>query len=118
MLVPSHMAFEPPTDVYETEEAVIVRLEIAGLRGTSREVSIQLQDDVLAISGERPDPASGSARRYEQMEIETGSFRRTVRLPCPVDETAAVGRYEDGFLLVQLPKLAAPHTRARTIRIE
>jgi HSP20 family protein len=118
VLVPSRMAFEPPADVYETEDAVIARLEIAGLRGNSGEIGVEIREDLLTISGERLDPASGSARRYEQMEIQTGSFQRTVRLPCPVDETAAVARYEDGFLTVRLPKAAAPRTGTLIVAIE
>jgi HSP20 family molecular chaperone IbpA len=118
VLVPSRMAFEPPADVYETEDAVIVRLEIAGLRGNSGEISVEIREDLLTISGERLDPASGSARRYEQMEIQTGSFQRTVHLPCPVDETAAVARYEDGFLTVRLPKVATPRRGTLIVAIE
>jgi HSP20 family protein len=112
------MAFEPPADVYETEDAVLVRLEIAGLRGNSGEIGVEIREDLLTISGERLDPASGSARRYEQMEIQTGSFQRTLRLPCPVDETAAVARYEDGFLTVRLPKVTAPRTGTLIVAIE
>jgi len=117
-LVPSRMAFEPPADVYETEDAVIVRLEIAGLQGNSRSVNVEIHDDLLTISGERLDPAAGAARQYEQMEIQTGPFQRTLRLPCLVDETAAVARYEDGYLAVQLPKLTRPRTGALIVSIE
>jgi len=112
------MAFEPPTDVYETEDAVIVQLEVAGLRGNSGEITVEVRGDVLAISGERLDPARGAARRYEQMEIETGAFQRSLRLPCPVDETAAVARYDDGFLIVKLPKLKRPRTGTMIVAIE
>ena len=118
VLVPSRMAFEPPADVYVTEDAVVVRLEVAGLEGRARSISVEIRDDLLTISGERLDPAAGADRQYEQMEIQTGPFQRTLRLPCPVDETAAVARYEDGYLTVKLPKLARPRTAALIVSIE
>jgi len=118
VLVPSRMAFEPPADVYVTEDEVIVRLEVAGLRSKSPAISVELHDDMLTVSGERPDPAAGSARQYEQMEIQTGRFQRTLRMPGPVDETAAVARYDDGFLTVRLPRLTARRTGALIVAIE
>ena len=114
----SRMAFEPPADVYVTEDAIIVRLEIAGLRENTGEISVEIRERLLIIAGERPDPAAGAARQYEQMEIQTGPFERALRLPCPVDETAAVARYEDGFLTIRLPKLAAPRTGTFIVAIE
>ncbi len=118
VLVPSRTVFEPPTDLYETQEAVVVRMEIAGLKGASGSVSIEIQDDVLTVSGEREDPATGTARRYEQIEIETGSFERTVHLPCPVDETAASAKYEDGFLVIRFPKCQPAPSVPRSVKIE
>jgi len=118
VLTPSRMAFEPPADVYGTEDAVIVRLEIAGLQGGFRSIAVEIHDDLLTIAGERPDPAAGAARQYEQMEIATGPFQRTLRLPCPVDETAAVARYEDGYLTVKLPKLARPRAGTLIVAID
>ena len=118
VLIPSRMAFEPPTDVYETEESVVVRLEIAGLRGNSSEIAVEIQDDLLTVSGERVDPAGGAGCRYEQMEIQTGPFQRTVHLPGPVDETGAVARYDDGFLVIRLPKRPVTPSGPRTVEIE
>jgi HSP20 family protein len=118
VLVPSRVAFEPPADVYVTEDAVLVRLEIAGLHNSFRSINVSIRDDLLTISGERPDPAAGAARQYDQMEIQTGCFQRTLRLPCPVDETAAVARYDDGYLTVKLPKLIRPRTGTLIVAIE
>ncbi|MGQ9731327.1 MAG: Hsp20/alpha crystallin family protein [Candidatus Zipacnadales bacterium] len=118
ILIPARMAFEPPTDVYETEHAVIVRLEIPGLQENCRAVMVEIRDDLLTVAGERPDPAAGSHRRYTQMEIQTGAFQRQVRLPCPVDETDASAKYEDGFLVVQLSKRVHPPTHSRIVEIE
>lgn len=118
VLVPSRNVFEPPTDLYETQESIIIRVEVAGLKGSSGDVSVEIQDDILTVSGEREDPAAGTARRYEQIEIETGSFERTIRLSCPVDETAASAKYDDGFLVIRLPKCRPAPSTPRSVKIE
>jgi len=117
-LMASRTAFEPPTDVYETTDAVIVRLELAGLKSSAAEIGVEIQEDLLTVSGDRHDPAAGADRRYEQIEIETGRFERTVRLPCPVSETDASAKYDDGFLVVTLPKRRPEQSAVRLVRID
>lgn len=92
--------WRPPTDVYETEEAIIVRVEIAGMR--EADFSIQLIERNLQIRGVRQDVPE--RRSYHQMEIPFGEFSSEVDLlaPVAVDQIEAV--YRDGFLRVVLPK--------------
>jgi HSP20 family protein len=92
--------WEPPTDLYETGEAYVVRMEIAGMREEDFDVSIQ--NGTLIITGVRPDfPAR---RAYHQMEIRTGKFANLVELPGSVDVDRASAEYQDGFLTITLPK--------------
>jgi len=118
VLVPSRAAYEPPTDLYETESEIIVRLEIAGLQPTRPRTTVELRDDLLTIRGERDDPAAGTARHYEQMEIATGRFERTVHLPAPVDPAGASAAYDDGFLAIRLPKSQPVRSIACNVLIE
>ena len=94
------MVWSPPTDLYETENAYLVRVEISGMRDQDFEVN--LENNYLVISWNRPDIPE--RRAYHQMEIRFGSFSTAITLPgaVNVDESTAV--YEDGFLLVILPK--------------
>ncbi len=98
--IPSY-AWSPPTDVYETEAAFIVRVEIAGMR--QADISIEIEDNLLVISGTRTD--SPERRAYHQMEIRFGEFSTAVELPPGVDVTRAEAEYDDGFLTVVLPKI-------------
>lgn len=98
--IPSY-AWSPPTDVYETEAAFIVRVEIAGMR--QADISIEVEDNILVISGTRAD--SPERRAYHQMEIRFGEFSTAVELPPGVDVTRAEAEYDDGFLTVILPKI-------------
>ena len=93
--------WSPPTDVYETEGAIVVKAELAGMREEDFEVA--LEDNILMISGNRPDP--NERRAYYQMEISSGRFEFAVELPLPVDVELATAEYKDGFLTIHLPKI-------------
>ena len=92
--------WSPPTDVYETEEAYTVRMEIAGMR--EEDFEIILENDTLLISGSRPDLPE--RRAYYQMEIRFGKFATAVPLSSPVNVEEALAEYKDGFLTITLPK--------------
>lgn len=91
----------PPTDVYETEENLMVKVEVAGMREDDFEVSVE--DQVLLIRGSRPD--INERRAYHQMEIRFGKFEITLGLPSGVDLDKASAEYKDGFLTVVFPKI-------------
>jgi HSP20 family protein len=101
--------WRPPTDVFETDEAVIVRSEIAGM--AEAEFSIVLDGRYLVVRGVRPDITE--RRSYHQMEIMFGDFVVEVELPCSVDSENAQAIYQNGFLRIALPK-----TRPKQILIE
>lgn len=92
--------WRPPTDMYETEQNVIVKMEIAGMRDEDLEVAIQ--DNQLLVSGSRAD--STERKAYHQMEIPFGKFSVGIELPVQVNSENATAEYKDGFLTIQLPK--------------
>lgn len=92
--------WRPPTDVYETDDCIIVKVEAAGMRAEEFEISLNARR--LTIGGVRHDPSAKLA--YQQMEIQYGSFETEVHLPKPVAEDEVEATYEDGFLVVRLPK--------------
>ena len=94
-------AWSPPTDVYETENNFIVRVEAAGMRES--DFTINVEDNFLVISGIRSE--SPEWRAYRQMEIRFGEFSTAIELPLGVDASKADADYKDGFLNVILPKL-------------
>jgi len=94
-------AWSPPTDVYETENNFVIRVEAAGMRES--DFTINAEDNFLVISGVRTE--SPEWRAYRQMEIRFGEFSTTIELPLGVDVSKADADYKDGFLNVILPKL-------------
>lgn len=107
-LARQHKAWRPPTDVYETDDCFIVKVEIAGMQRTDLHISLQARD--LTISGVRQDSATKVA--YQQMEIQYGPFESRVSLPGAVDQDAVEATYHEGFLVIRLPK-----AKARPVRI-
>ena len=100
--------WRPPTDVYETDDRVVVKVEIAGME--EGEFTISLSDRNLTIAGVRSDPlaeAEGVTLSYQQMEIRYGEFKTAVYLPWAIVENEIEATYEDGFLRVVLPKAKA-----------
>jgi HSP20 family protein len=92
--------WQPPTDVFETDVAIVVQMEIAGMQNA--EFTISIDKRLLTISGIRPGVAEHGA--YYQMEISSGEFLSMIELPSAVvyDKVEAV--YQDGFLRIILPK--------------
>ena len=94
------LAWRPPTDVLETEDAVVVVVEIAGMRGLN--ISVVYDRQVLSIRGTRPD--NNVCKTYHQMEIDYGEFACDVQVPFRIDSEKIDATYSDGFLKVLLPK--------------
>lgn len=102
-------AWRPPTDVLETENAYIVIVEIAGMRGADFHVTYD--GHILLVRGVRHD--SNERMAYHQMEIDYGEFITEIHIHIPIDETKIDASYSDGFLRIHLPK-----ARPKKIEIE
>lgn len=100
-------AWRPPTDVYETDEAIIIRVEVAGMRES--DFTISLVERNLTIHGIRQDTAE--RRAYHQMEIAFGEFHTEVELPYQVISEKVEAIYHDGFLRIVLPIAQPKHVK-------
>jgi HSP20 family protein len=92
--------WHPPTDVFEREDHIAVRVEIAGMNET--DFSITLDQNTLVIRGVRSD--TNERRAYHQMEINFGEFFSAVELFVPIDSDHIKAEYQNGFLWILLPK--------------
>lgn len=100
--LPHRRTWRPPTDVYETDEHVVVKVEVAGM--SEEDFDISFADRRLIIAGHRRDPVDKIV--YQNMEINYGEFRTEVLVGWALDSSAIEARYEEGFLYVRLPKRA------------
>ena len=101
-------AGSPPTDLYETEQNCVIKVEVAGMRDEDFEVAFE--NNILMIHGQRQD--RNEKRAYHQMEIRFGRFEIAVEIPVIVDIEKAVAEYKDGFLVIILPKVNSKQDRA------
>jgi HSP20 family protein len=97
--------WHPPTDVYETEEKIVIRVEIAGMRDGN--FSVNFDHHILSISGSRTEVPE--KRAFNQMEIFFGEFSSEIEIPIAIDGDNIQAEYEDGFLRVFLPKATPKH---------
>jgi len=94
--------WQPDVDVFETGKAVVVRAELAGVRGEDLRVTVD--GDTLRISGVRVAPEPSDVKRLHQMEIATGPFERRLRIPIGFERDGVSAHLADGFLTVTLLK--------------
>jgi HSP20 family protein len=113
--------WEPQADVYETREAVRVKVELAGVRPETIQVELSGDGRALAVRGVREDERAEAVNRilFHQMEIYLGPFERVLTLPpgAEVDRDQVQASYKDGFLLITLPKKQRQGPNITQIRV-
>ena len=108
--------WKPRTDVYETDEELIVHMDIAGMK--AGDFSVELDDGILKISGERTASAREQGKRhYLSMEVQIGPFERRFLLPVVVDPASIHATYEHGFLEIRLAKQPPRSSGAQSVRV-
>ena len=107
--------FTPNVDVYYCgdPQRAVVKVDLAGVELEA--VGIEVSGRQLAIVGERPVQET-EGRVYQQVEIQSGPFRRIVELQVDVDPDRAKATYEDGVLRIDLP-LRDPSETTRRVPI-
>ena len=107
-------ALTPPLELSELEDTFVVRAELAGV--DPADVMIELEDDVLSLSGEKKSELAEQEGGRSYTERRFGSFRRSIQLPVAVDPESVKATHSHGVVTVQLQKAAAQ--RSRRIAIE
>jgi HSP20 family protein len=114
-----HRAFtgecHPAVDVRETDQALAVIVDVAGVPAEAMRVLFRA--DVLLVAGEKASPTSTEEQTYHLVEREFGRFARAVRLTGAYDIERATATVESGALTVVLPKLAERRGQVHRIRI-
>jgi len=97
--------WEPRVDVYEEPHRVVIKAEIAGVRGEDIQLIYLEERHSIVIRGFRNDDGPNEGKRFHHMEIPSGEFAREVKLPdVPTDVQSMRAQYRNGFLIVMIPK--------------
>jgi len=91
----------PNTDVYSTDEGLVIKVELAGMKSDSLEITVE--GNRLRIAGNRPDCCRAPKCSFLVMEISYGPFESTLELPPAYDLTRAKASYLNGFLRIDVP---------------
>src|SRR5919107_4232364 len=102
-----------PTDVSEDANSLRITMELPGVNPD--DVRLSLENNILTIRGEKKHQSDESNERVHRFERTYGMFERTFALPNTVDPEKIEARYENGVLLVRIPK--AERARPREIRV-
>ncbi|MFA6429530.1 MAG: Hsp20/alpha crystallin family protein [Patescibacteria group bacterium] len=94
----------PPVDMYETKDAVVVEMPLAGVDPNKVEVS--LADNILTIKGSSERKTEVDEKDYYRREMRSGSVFRQIQIPKRVKETDIEATFDNGILRVTLPKQA------------
>jgi HSP20 family protein len=111
----SGIAWAPRIDVYEKDNAVIVKAELPGLK--KEDVQVELDDGTLVIRGESKAESEVKDENYYRIERSFGSFYRRMALPFEVKPEQIQATMKDGVLEVRIPKPAETKPEAKKISV-
>jgi HSP20 family protein len=92
----------PPMDLVETADQYVLRADLPGL--SDGDVNVQLEDNVLTISGERKPEHEQQREGYYRLERSFGAFSRSLTLPDGVDPNGVQAHFDRGVLEIRIPK--------------
>src|SRR5262245_21760730 len=104
----------PPVDVYETDDAIEMTVDLPGVSRNS--VRVMSKGDTILIVGEKAPRLAGRDSSFHLVERGYGRFARVVRLNRACDTSKTRARLVDGELRVSVPKIA--DRRGKTIAID
>ena len=97
---PSGRLWCPAADVYRTADGWIVKVDLAGIKPSDVEVTVD--GDVLRISGSRRDGTCGEGVSHYQLEITYSRFEKMIQFPRSIEHVRIERDYRDGLLTLRL----------------
>lgn len=96
------MSWMPAVDVWETENEVVYAFDLPGV--PEGKISVELEDNVLTVSGERERTEKVEDEHYYRYERRFGSFSRTITVPKGTEEKDIKAEFSDGVLELRVAK--------------
>ncbi|RMF35037.1 MAG: Hsp20/alpha crystallin family protein [Chloroflexi bacterium] len=101
-------------DMYETDDAIIVKASIPGIK--PEDIDVSVTGDTLTIKGEIEEDKEVKEEQYYRRERRYGSFCRNIPLPVAIQADKAEAEFEYGVLTLRLPKAEA--VKPKTIKVK
>jgi len=107
--------WSPQLEVFRRGDQIVMRAHLPGL--DRDEIEVEVEDDVLTISGERTAQVTDDQEHYYR-EVRYGSFSRSIALPEGTDPETCSARFHDGVLEIVFKAPPIPEGRGRRITID
>ena len=114
MQIEQNLDFMPPVDIDETNTHFMMGFDLPGV--SKNDVSIEVRDNQLVISGERKEEHERKEGRRRATEVCYGAFQRMFTLPASVDANKVEATFQDGVLHIAIPKVEATQPKQIPIR--
>lgn len=116
MLATDNGKMAPRVNVAETDKAIEVTAELPGVE--ENDIDVTLRDDILTIKGEKRTESKREEKLFNVEERTYGSFERSMRLPCEVNDQKVNADFKNGVLTVKLRKTPAAKKKTKKIEIK
>jgi len=107
-------SFVPAVDIYEDDDKTELHIEVPGIQKDA--IDVKVDNGVLTIKGERKFDKEEKKDKYFRLERSFGMFERSFTLPDYVDSEKIEGKYDNGVLVLSLPKV--PKAKPKKIDIK
>jgi len=107
-------AWSPAVDIYETDEKLVLKVELPGLK--KEDIDIQVRDNTLTLKGEKKFEKEVKEENYHRTERAYGTFQRSFTLPSTIKQEGIEAIFKDGILEISLPK--AEEAKPKQIKIQ
>ncbi|MEW6408106.1 MAG: Hsp20/alpha crystallin family protein [Patescibacteria group bacterium] len=101
-------------DVYQTDDAIVIKSTIAGVR--PEDIDVTVDNDMVTIRGERKQESQVKKENYFYQECYWGAFSRSVILPCDIETDKISAELKNGVLTVRLPKVDKSQVKKISVR--
>lgn len=110
----SPRAWVPPVDIGETEDSLVLKAELPGIKPD--DVEIRVEDNTLYLKGERRFEKEVKEENLHRVERSYGTFSRSFALPSSIDSDKVKAEYQNGILTLSMPK--REEAKPKTIKID
>jgi HSP20 family protein len=110
------MFWSPQTDIYETKESYVVKMELPGF--AKSDIRVEFSNDTLMVRGERKQEEEIKKEDFHRLERSYGVFQRSFTLPKNIDGGKIDANLRDGLLVLTIPKAEEAKTKAIPISVK
>jgi HSP20 family protein len=109
-------AWRPAVDIYETENAIAIDVELPGVG--KEDVAVEVKDNVLTLKGERPVNPRIKEDDYYRRERSYGPFKRSFTLHQNIQPALIKATFKDGILRIEIPRPVEERPKQITVNVE